>query len=80
MATNPALQKAIQDINKSLRGRPIVGVKGPIAPWYGAYAPPSREDMGFVPNTEWDYKEANRIGGPGMEGQPLPEGAKGWER
>jgi len=80
MAINPTLQKAVQDINRSLRGKPITGVKGPIAPWYGAYAPPSREDMGFVPNEEWDYKAANRTGGPGMEGQPLPEDAKGWDK
>jgi len=79
MATNPVQQKAVDDIATSVQGRPITGIKGPIAPWYGAYRPPDREDMGFVPNQEWDYKEANRTGGLGINGEQLPEEAKGWD-
>ena len=79
MALNPELQRAVDSIAKSLQGRPVTGIKGPIASWSGSYGPPSREDMGFVPNQEWDYKEANRTHGLGMSGEPLPEGAKGWD-
>ena len=79
MAGNPRLQKAVDDINKRLLGRPVTGVRGPIASWSGAYKPPDREDMGFVPNQEWDYREANRTHGLGMNAEPLPFGAKGWD-
>jgi hypothetical protein len=80
MATDPRLQQSVEDINKSLFGRPVIGVKGPIAPWYGAFKPPSLEDAGFIPNEEWDYRVANRTHGLGMEGQQLPERAKGWDK
>ena len=80
MASTPELRQAVDNISKSLKGRPVTGIKGPVTPWYGQYRPPDQEDMTFVPNREWDYQVANRTGGFGMNGEQLPEKAKGWDR
>ena len=80
MASTPELRQAVDNISKSLKGRPVTGIKGPVTPWYGQYRPPDQEDMTFVPNREWDYQVANRTGGFGMNGEQLPEKAKGWDK